>query len=504
MIDDLRARLSNPVWTLTHLYRIIDKQKKSIPFCPNAMQAKLFSCKAKRLVTLKARQLGSTTGWCIYMLDKALWNPNQSIGIISYSQDAARDILGNIIGHALDTLPERIKRLPHIQVKKRSAREIVFANGSSIKVDTTMRGGTLSHLLVTEYGKICARYPDKAREIQLGSMETVPANGLLVIESTAEGAAGHFYDLCKQGQERKPDSPCDWQFFFFPWWMEPGYRADPVPPDGFPQSLKTYFETLATVHDIKLTLEQRAWYFGKYVALGDLCKQEYPSTPSESFLVSSEAYWYLADIAAIKAKGQVTVVPYQPSVPVHTVWDIGYGDNTAIWFFQVLPSGAVHIVDYYEANREGLDHYVNMLRSKKYVYGKHYFPHDAKAHDFGTGLSTLQQAHALGLEATVLDRYNPTRGSFMIEVQRARQVLQRCWFDRDRCERGILCLENYRRKWNAQIGGYTMEPLHDEYSHCADAFRYLCQAVELGSRSATPARMDEERQKLRRLARSRI
>ena len=139
---------------------------------------------------------------------------------------SAHDIFSKIIKHSIKTLAPKIKSLPQCQIVSDSAKELSFANGSSIRVDTSMRSGTLSGLLITEFGKICSRYPNKAQEIMTGSINTVPKGSLCVIESTAEGAAGSFFDMCKISQDNEGHdlNILEWKFFFFPWWKHPEYE----------------------------------------------------------------------------------------------------------------------------------------------------------------------------------------------------------------------------------------------------------------------------------------
>jgi len=217
--NSVKEKLKDPWWTLNHLYRIVDKDGNDIPFQCNWAQKDMFENHHNRNVILKARQLGSTTFWCLYFLNKALFQPNKHLGIISYNLASAHVIFNKVIKHAIKSLPEPVKNLKQCQVVSDSAREVSFANGSSIRVDTNMRSGTLSGLLITEFGKICARYPQKANEILTGSINTVSTNSLCVIESTAEGAAGAFYEMCQDAKKNKGElNPLEWKFFFYPWW----------------------------------------------------------------------------------------------------------------------------------------------------------------------------------------------------------------------------------------------------------------------------------------------
>lgn len=506
--EEIKQKLHDPFWTINHLYRIVDKQSLDSPFQLNWAQKAMFENLHTRNIVLKARQIGSTTFWCLFFLNWALFKPNQRLGIISYNLPSAHDILGKIIKHALRTLPEGILNLPQTQIKACSAREISFANGSSIRVDTTMRSGTLSGLLVTEFGKICARYPQKAEEIMTGSINTVPRDATVVIESTAEGASGYFFDLCKKAQEKEETvlSSLDWKFFFFPWWKHADYELgnDKFSRDiqvTIPKYLKNYFDSLEKEHGICLSVYKKNWYTLKYNELGDSIKQEYPSTPQESFMGSTDGFWFLKELLQAKQEKRVTCVPYQPQLSTYTAWDIGYNDSAAIWVYQLLPSGSVHVIDYYENSSEGLAHYLSYLRRQRYfdTIEAFYFPHDAAATDFATGLSVVTQAKQLGVKATVLDRYNSklNKSTFVLEVQRARNLLARCYFDEEKTAIGIRNLESYRKKWNEQMGCYTSEAVHDFASHGSDAFRYMAQAIDLYAKKKGSASLEDERNKAR-------
>lgn len=503
---ELKKKITDPFFTLNHLYRIVDKQSSDAPFMLNWAQKAMFEGVHTRNIVLKARQIGSTTFWCLFFLNWALFKPNQRLGIISYNLSSAHDILGKIIKHALKTLPQSIINLPQCAIVNCSAREISFANGSSIRVDTTMRSGTLSGLLVTEFGKICARYPQKADEIMTGSINTVPIDATVVIESTAEGASGYFYDLCKKAQEKEENNltALDWKFFFFPWWKHPDYVIEKKHLSRdieiiIPKYLNNYFESLEKEHGIVINTEQKYWYTLKQSELGESIKQEYPSTPEESFMGSTEGFWYLKEVLQAKQDQRVTKVPYQPQLATYTAWDIGYGDNTSVWVFQLLPSGSVHIIDYYENSGEGLAHYLSYLRRQRYFdnIAAYYFPHDAAATDFASGLSVVTQAKELGVKVTVLDRYNSklSRSTFVLEVQRVRNLLNRCFFDEEKCAVGIKNLESYRKKWNESMACYTNEAVHDFASHGADAFRYMAQAIDILCHKKGSSTLELERQK---------
>lgn len=275
-----------------------------------------------------------------------------------------------------------------------------------------------------------------------------------------------------------------------------------------PKYLKEYFESLKKEHGIEITLPQQRWYTMKYKELGEDIRQEYPSTPEEAFMGSSEGFWYLKELSEAREQGRITNVPYQNQIPVQTAWDLGFRDKTSIWFYQQLPSGAIHVIDYYENSGEGLIHYVSHMKTTPYKDNlfKHHMPHDAAAHDLASGLSVAQQAKELGLDVNILSRYNSSgsRSKFMLEIQRVRNLLSRCYIDEGNCAVGIKCLENYRKKWNESMSCYIDDAIHDWASHGSDAFRYLSQAVETQARRKGSSTIEEDREKIRKARRRRI
>ena len=169
---------------------------------------------------------------------------------------------------------------------------------------------------------------------------------------------------------------------------------------------------------------------------------------------------------------RITKVPYEPRLEVNTAWDLGMGDSTAVWFYQV--SGfEIRIIDYYEASGEGMAHYAKVLAGKEYLYGKHYAPHDIEVRDFSVGKSRRDVAAALGIKFIVVPKLSVADG-----IEAVRNILNKCWFDADRCNRGIEALRQYKKSWNEKTRSYSSTPDHDWTSHAADAFRYLAVSMK--------------------------
>ena len=177
---------------------------------------------------------------------------------------------------------------------------------------------------------------------------------------------------------------------------------------------------------------------------------------------------YAAEVSAARDSGRVSNVPYDPVLPVDTDWDLGVGDYTAIWFSQSLRGGEVRLIDYHEASGEGLPYYANVLKSKPYVYGTHWAPHDINVRELASGRSRLETAATLGIRFQVAPQVDIEDG-----IHAARMLLPRCWFDAEKCKAGIEALQHYRRDWNSRLNEFKAVPVHDWASHGADSFRYL-------------------------------
>lgn len=489
---DLLCALNNKWYRLNTLYKIKDKNGKTGTFIPNKQQRERFIRGHCRNVILKARQLGFTTFEMIDALDDCLFKENFAAGCIAHALEDAKDIFRSKIKFAYDELCKSPwiaifdsigMRLPRPTSDRGEA--YVFDNGSSIKVSTSYRGGTLQRLHVSEFGKICRKYPDKAQEIVTGAFEAVGLGNQVTLESTAEGREGYFHDYCaaaqKLSESGKLPTVMDFQFHFFPWWDEPGYKLDPT---GVvvPSWLHNYFEELDAKHKIKLSPGQQAWYAKKAEVLKDDMKREYPSTPDEAFAQSIEGAYFMQQMRWLRKNGRITgKAAYNPSLPVHTGWDLGMSDAMSIVFCQVL-GREVRVIDYLEHSGEGLEYYARELASKGYTYGKHYGPHDLAVRELGTGKSRVDVAAQFGIKFEIVSRIsNHAEG-----IEAVRQFLPMCWFYEQEntvddestsgVDRLVDCLDNYRKEWDDRLGVYRATPRHDWASHGAKAFETLARS----------------------------
>lgn len=199
----------------------------------------------------------------------------------------------------------------------------------------------------------------------------------------------------------------------------------------------------------------------------DLIQQEYYC----SFTRGIEGSYYSKYIDRLRVNGQIGQVPWEPAFKVHTAWDIGVRDSSFIIYYQIIGS-TIRIINCYEKNKEGLEHYVNVINSHGYSFGRHIAPHDIAVREFGTGMTRIDKARQLGINFTLATNIGIEDG-----IEAVRSSLPKMWIDEVNCKKLLKCLENYRQEWDQKRGVYKSQPLHDQYSHGADAMRYLCVSL---------------------------
>jgi hypothetical protein len=319
---DLEKIFTSKLYRLNNLYHIRNKDGLIVKFKLNAEQEYYVLNRHNRNINLKARQLGFTTLAVIDALDDCLFEEYFEAGIIADDLDNAKKIFEKA-KLAFELLPEWLKK--HRIPTTDRAGEYRFPNGSVFSVDTSFRGGTLSRLHVSEFGKISKKYPLKAKEIITGAFEAVPAKGFIDIESTAEGVSGEFYDLCQVAMAKTQNklSSLEFKFFFFPWYKNLEYQ---ISSDiKVTEELEKYFKYLKDEQGIELSKNQKAWYALKKESLKEEMAQEYPSFPEESFLASGRPVFnqqqIAGDIKRVKEKKQ--------ELKVFTIEDMKGNEHTA-------------------------------------------------------------------------------------------------------------------------------------------------------------------------------
>jgi hypothetical protein len=182
--------------------------------------------------------------------------------------------------------------------------------------------------------------------------------------------------------------------------------------------------------------------------------------------------FYGKEMRQLTDQGRIREIEYDPMFPVHTAWDLGYSDDTAIWWFQVV-HGEIRMLDYHSSNGQPVAFYAGIIQSREkergYVYGTHYLPHDARAKTLASNKSIIEQ-----LSDKIPLKYLKIVPSLSLQdgIQATRLALTRAWFDH-KCEDGIECLRQYQREYDEDKKVFRDKPRHDWTSHGADAFRML-------------------------------
>lgn len=209
------------------------------------------------------------------------------------------------------------------------------------------------------------------------------------------------------------------------------------------------------------------------IAKSQMSDEEYEQEYECSFDAPVFGSYYGKWLTEAEAEGRIGEVPYEPNKLVYTAWDLGVDDSTAIWFFQVMNNGSYHFIDYYEDSNEGLVYYFKFLKDKPYLYGTHIAPHDIMVRELMSGKSRYQQAQELGFKFVVAKKTSLDEG-----IQAVRNVLPKCYFDKEKCEWGLDALRAYRKEINSKMSiadegrfKFKDRPVHDWSSHGSDAFR---------------------------------
>lgn len=476
-LDELSAterkfieNLADQEWRMNNLYTIVNKQGKVVPFRPNWAQQRIMNEMTPRHLIPKGRQFGVSTFLGILQLDCCVFTDNFSALTICHNLDDAEDLFWRNIKGVYERLPEWLKEA--VPATRDRSRDLRFANGSHASVSTSGRSGTHNLIHISEFGKICAKYPDKAREIVTGTFEAAGKDQIVVVESTAEGGAhGYFYDYCMEAQNAQNEgaklSEMDFRMTFLEWYKHPEYVANPMNVT-LPAELVTYFEKLEVEHDIKLSPARKAWYYGKTKTLGDDIKQEYPSYLEEAFEVVIKGAYYAKEMREMRKSGRICSVPHYRGIAVNTWWDLGMDDAMAIWFVQEV-GRELHVIHYEEHSGETMDFYARLLRDladeRNYIYGHHIAPHDIEVRELGGG-SRWESAARLGLKFLVAPKLDVIDG-----IEAVRNDMSRWWIDKENCEFLIRCMDAYQKEWDERRGTYKTTPLHNWASHCADAAR---------------------------------
>jgi hypothetical protein len=199
--------------------------------------------------------------------------------------------------------------------------------------------------------------------------------------------------------------------------------------------------------------------------------EEYQQEYECSWTAAIKGAIYGQLMATAEMDKRIGFIPIEPMLDVHTFWDLGISDSMSIWFVQATGS-EIRLINYYENNNQGMQHYIQYLESfakeQQVKYGEHYAPHDIQVRELMSGESRLDTARKMGIHFRVVKQHKVEDG-----IEATRRILPRCWFDANRCKVGIQALSQYRYEYDDKHGVLKKSPLHDWASHPSDAFRQM-------------------------------
>ena len=399
----------------------------STGYTPRPLQAEIHRRLKRFNVLVCHRRFGKTILCINELIDRALRNKQKSprYAYIAPMYKQAKAI-------AFDYLVDYTKNIPGVEVNKAELRADFPTESGTIgrvslygadNVDA-LRGIYLDGVVMDEYGQISPRLWGEVIRPTLADRK-----GWAVFIGTPMGK-NQFYDRYEFA--RKAEG-----------WFDALYKASEtgiLDPDEM-EALRT-----------------------------ELAPDEYEQEMECSFAAAIKGAYYGDLMTQARKDGRITDVPYDPALPVETWWDLGYNDETAIWFVQRMKPNSYRIINFYENSGEPIAHYGKVIEGFKadlgYTYSAHYAPHDAAQMHFGMERTRQEQALEWGIRWEIQPRQDIDDGRNAV-----RAILPLCWFDETNCANGIKALEQYRKKWNAERGVFESRHLHDWASNPADAFR---------------------------------
>lgn len=490
-LSDWKRRVSDG-----KLYYIEDKQAAKVPYIPNEAQDFLNKNLHNFNVIPKARQLWFTTDIEIVWLDHCLFNSNISMWVIADTLENAYKIFEKKIKFPYDNLGWFDEKSPEfavwreiknrVKLVKNNESSLKFSNGSSIYCSTSFRSGTLQFLHISEFWKIAAKSPEKAKEIISGALEAVWEGGIIFIESTAEGK-NEFFTIVKQAEKLqilgKKLNHLEPKLFFFPWWQNPKYKL--VDPEmRISAKTKQYFQNLYKDHGIQVTESQAKWWQAKEERLEELMGREYPSYLDEAFEVIVMWAYFRKQLQKLQEDRRYTIFPVDESFPVYMVSDLGLRDAMDCGFFQIIGK-EIRFVKWWRGNNMSFkDLHEAVLKDLPFKIKTIFFPHDGKKRSQNDGISTENFAKSLGYKVKTMRAMN-----INTSIDLAKDMFWRLWINASDSKQPLMVwgkptwltlidvLSMFKEKMDKQHNIPLGTPEHNDASHTGDMIRYLFQAV---------------------------
>lgn len=492
--EEIYLKLSDKMWRMEHLYLILpEDSNEPTPLVLRDEQIQYLTQGHNRLFIPKARKLGISTIIVLDFLDGCIFNKNMFCGHLDLREaDCAKKL--EIAAFAWKNGPRHpnpviasIWQMIHERIKLvgESKSALEWSNGSKQMASQSFTGTTPTRLHLSEFAVLADLDKQRALRIIQGSLNAVPVNGFIVIETTMRAPIGPAYDLYKLAMSKVKQtlSPLDWNFLFFPWYNHPKYKTDVI--DSISEPTLQYTKQLKDKYDIDLTLEQMAWYDYKSREQGRFMKNEFPSVPEECVQTQSHGAIY-PELATLRLKGRVSDLEFDRQYPIYLSCDLGVSDRTAMWIAQFSGRDILWHRFYMSGHMSAAQtaqKILNWENELKIVFTKILLPHDARRRDGGSGKTYLDQLIHAGINSnriTVIDR----TANVWDGINWIRDNMNRMYFSSS-CDKpvinvlgeqelsGLGCLESYRTKPTDATSVYHG---NDGNSDGADAARTFAQA----------------------------
>ena len=402
-----------------------------IPYKPRDLQAEMHKDLKRWNVLVMHRRFGKTVFAVNHMIKHALTCPlpRPRVALVAPTFTQAKRISWDYVKYYAGVIPGVTFNETELRADFPNGGRIMLLSGEN---PDALRGIYLDLCVFDEYGMQNPRVWGEVVRPALSDRE-----GAAIFLGTPNGH-NHFYEIMQQAKSEVSEGSDYW------YWK------------------------IAKASETNLVKEEEL-----EAARKQMTQEQYEQEYECSFTAAIIGAYYGRLLVELEEKDRVTRVPYDPALPVHTAWDLGINDSTAIWFAQIFRGGAVNVIDYYENTGFGLDHYAEVLRQKDYHYGDHLAPHDIEIRELGSGKSRLETAFSLGIRFKVIPKMKVADG-----INAARLLIPKCYFDKDNCAVGIEMLKQYRQEWDEKRKIFRDQPRHDFTSHAADAFRYLAIGLE--------------------------
>lgn len=412
--------------------------------------AQRFHESLKRWIVLVIHRRGGKTTAAINHLNRdALRKPKTRYAYVAPTFKQAKRIVWGMVKQYTESIPGIVYNESELKVTYPSGSELLVVGSDN---PDSLRGIAL-------WGAFLDEYPLQSPIVFTQVLSKCLADhlGYCIFGGTPKGK-NHFYTLMQIAKNH----PDEYELIFI----------------TIDKSLSD--EHGETIDNLRIALADDR----KQVTQGLMTEDEFQQEWHNSFEAALRGSIYIRELTNARAINRIANVPWEPLLPVFTVWDLGIGDAMGIGFYQRV-GAEKRMIDYYENTGLGFPHYIKMLKEKPYVYGKHFAPHDIKVKELASGKTRLQSAKELGLDFEIVPSLSVVDG-----IDQGRALLNSLYIDKTRCEIFVDLIGQYHFKFDEERGVLSKDPVHDFSSHAADVHRYAAIVMDKMTAKAPVATPD--------------